>query len=193
MTSTAAARAATNGGILESAGVHPLFVKLAAERLFGAEHVLASRTARASTIASNGGADRLILESLDQMIAELGSTHIELFFRWIPLLATPDGHRVSASEKALMNHSGKWNRFASTLLPQLVRKGLLRSFETVNGARYDFARDSIAVVVHDWWTRKEAAVAARQRALFRVGSISIAVGAILLAYLLYLYVTMKHP
>jgi hypothetical protein len=174
-------------------GVHPLFVKLAAERLFDAEFVLKSKIARASTVTANGGAERLIMESLDPIIHELGSTHVELFFRWIPLLVTPDGRRVAATEKSLLTHAGKWNRFASTLLPLMVKRGLLRVLEMPAGTRYDLGRASMATVVHDWWTRKETALVARQRAMFRVGSISIAVGAILMAYLIYLYLSIRKP
>lgn len=181
------------GSGTKNPGAHPLFVKLAAERLFDAEFVLKSKVARASTITANGGAERLIMESLDPVVNDLGSTHTELLVRWIPLLVTPDGRRTAASEKSLMAHAGKWNRFAATLLPLLVKKGLLRTLEMPAGTRYDFARESMATVIHDWWTRKEAAVVARQRALFRVGSISIAVGAILLAYLIYVYLTIKRP
>ena len=108
-------------------GVHPLFVKLAAERLFEAESILKSKLARASTVVANGGADRMILDALDPAIHELGTTHGELLFRWTPLLVSSEGRRSTPSEKALVDHSGKWNRFALTLLPLLVKSGLLRT------------------------------------------------------------------
>ena len=172
-------------------GVHPLFAKLAAERLFAAEVILNSKQARAATIVANGGADRLILESLDPVIDNVGSVHADLFFRWTLLLLTPDGHRQPTSELALTEHAGKWNRFAATLLPMLLKNGLLRTIEMPSGMRYEFARDSMVVVIKDWWNRKETTVIARQRAVFRVRSISIAVGAILLAYLVYIYMGVK--
>jgi hypothetical protein len=49
----------------------------------------------------------------------------------------------------------------------------------------------MGVVIKDWWSRKESSIVARQRAMFRVRSISIAVGAIVLAYLVYLFVGAK--
>jgi hypothetical protein len=172
-------------------GVHPLFLKLGAERLFDAEFVLKSKVARASTLVANGGVDRLILESVDPIVAQLGSTHTELFFRWIPLLLSKEGTRQAAAEKALTEHAGKYNRFVKTLLPMLTKSGLMRSLATSAGVRYEFARESTSVVINDWWTRSEAAIVARQRAQFRVRSLSIAAGAIILAYLIYVFVGRK--
>jgi hypothetical protein len=173
------------------AGVHPLYAKLAAERLFDAEANLKSSQARAATVLANGGADRLILESLDFVIDSMGDIHTDLFFRWNLLLLTPDCHRQPVSEAALLEHAGKWNRFAATLLPLLQKNGLLRTIELPVGMRYELTRDSMGVVIRDWWSRKETSIVARQRAMFRVRSISIAVGAIVLAYLIYLFVGAK--
>lgn len=168
-------------------GVHPLFVTLGVERLCDAELVLKSKVGRASTLAANGGADKMIRESLDSAIQQLGGTHSELFFRLIPLLISPDDHRLAVSEKALIEHSGKWNRFLQTLLPLLIKSGLLRTVATHLGVRYEFGRESTCIVIRDWWVRAEATIVARQRAQFRVRSISIAAGAIVLAYLIYLF------
>ena len=173
------------------AGVHPLYAKLAAERLCDAEANLKSHQARAATVLANGGADRLILESLDFVIDSMGDVHTDLFFRWNLLLLTPDAHRQPVSEAALLKHAGKWNRFAATLLPLLQKNGLLRTIELPVGMRYELTRDSMGVVIRDWWSRKESSIVARQRALFRVRSISIAVGAIVLAYVIYLFVGPK--
>jgi hypothetical protein len=173
------------------AGVHPLFLKLGAERLFDAEFVLKSKVARASTLIANGGVDRLILEAVDPVVAQLGTTHTELFFRWIPLLMSKEGTRLAASEKALTEHAGKYHRFVKTLLPMLTKSGLMRSLATSAGVRYEFARESTSLVIKDWWSRSEASIIARQRAQFRVRSLSIAAGAIILAYLIYVFVGRK--
>lgn len=172
-------------------GVHPLYAKLAAERLCDAEANLKSNKARAATVLANGGADRLILESLDFVIDSMGDIHTDLFFRWNLLLMTPDCHRQPVSDAALLEHAGKWNRFAATLLPLLQKNGILRTVELPVGMRYELTRDSMGVVIKDWWSRKESSIVARQRAMFRVRSISIAVGAIVLAYLVYLFVGAK--
>lgn len=169
------------------AGVHPLFVKLAAARLLEAELNLKSNVARASTVLANGGADRMILESLDPVINELGRTHAELLFRWVPLLVSSENNRLAVAEQALVGYSGKWGRFALTLLPLLVKSGLMRTISTPPGTRYELARVSATVVIKDWWTREETTILARQRAQFRIRSISIAVGALLVAYLIYLF------
>jgi hypothetical protein len=172
-------------------GVHPLFARLAAERLSAMETNLKSRHARAATVLANGGADRLILESLDPVIGSMGATHNELFFRWTPLLLGPDGHRLPASEATLLEHAGKWNRFVAALLPVLLKNGLLRTVEMPVGMRYELARDSMGVVIKDWWSREEATIVSRQRAMFRVRSISIAIGAIVIAYLVYIFAGIK--
>lgn len=174
-------------------GVQPLFITLAAERLLEAESSLGSKLARVSTLLASGGTDRIILGSLDPVIQELGSTHAELLFRWIPFLISADGLRTAASEKVLIEHAGKWNRFAMTLLPILVKSGLMRTVATSAGIRYEFARESAAVVVHDWWVRAEAPIVARQRAQFRVRALSLAAGAIVLACVIYLFLRMKQP
>ena len=172
-------------------GVHPLYAKLAAERLCAAEASLKSNHARAETLLANGGADRMILESLDFVIDGMGDIHADLFFRWNQLLLTPDAHRQPAGEAALLEHAGRLNRFGATLLPLLQKNGLLRAIELPQGMRYELTRDSMGVVIRDWWSRKESAIVARQRAMFRVQSISIAVGAIVLAYVIYLFVGVK--
>ena len=172
-------------------GVHPLYAKLAAECLCAAEANLKSNHARAATVLANGGADRLILESLDFVIDNMGDVHTDLFFRWNILLLTPDAHRQPVSEAALLEHAGKLNRFGATLLPLLQKNGILRTIELPQGMRYELTRDSMGPVIRDWWSRKESSIVARQRALFRVRSISIAVGAIVLAYVIYLFVGAK--
>lgn len=186
--STVAAVPAADGS---PAGIHPLYLKLGAERLFDAEFVLKSKVARASTLTANGGVDRMILEASDPVVGQLGSTHSELFFRWIPFLISKEGTRQAVSEKALTEHAGKWNRFVKTLLPMLTKSGLMRSLATSAGVRYEFARESTCLVVKDWWSRSEAAIIARQRAQFRMRSLSIAAGAIILAYLIYVFVGRK--
>lgn len=172
-------------------GIHPLYARLAAERLYAAEAKLRSNQARAATVLANGGADRLILESLDSVINRMGDVHTELFFRWKTLLVTPDCHRQPVSEAALLEHAGKRNRFAATLLPLLQKNGLLRTIELPRGLRYELTRDSMGVVIQDWWSRKESSMVARRRVMLRVRSISIAVGAIVLAALIYLFVGTK--
>jgi len=173
-------------------GVHPLFAAVGAACLLEAESNLKSRVARAATLTANGGAGRLILGSIDPVIDELGTNHAELLLRWIPFLLSPDGRRLVAREEALVAHAGKWNRFAVTLLPLLLKKDILRALEMPAGLRYEIARQSTATVVNDWWVRAEATIAARQRALFRIRSISIAAGAIILAYLIYLFFSVKQ-
>jgi uncharacterized iron-regulated membrane protein len=49
----------------------------------------------------------------------------------------------------------------------------------------------MTAIVQDWWQRRETALIARQRAAFRVRSISIAVGSILAAYGVYLFLVAK--
>ncbi len=172
--------------------VHPLFMKRSRlSACLKPSSNLKSKQARAATVLANGGADRLILESLDYVIDNMGNVHADLFFRWSLLLMTPDGHRLTVSEAALMEHAGKWNRFAATQLPLLQKNGLLRTIELPRGLRYELTRDSMGVVIKDWWSRKESSIIARQRAMFRVRSISIAVGAIVLAYVIYFFVGAK--
>lgn len=162
----------------------PLEITLATEVLFAAERRLGSSVAR-------GGRGRLAMESLDPFINELGVTHAELLFRWVPLLISVSGTRRLVSERELIEHSGKWNQFAVTLLSQLTGAGLLRAVPLSGGLQYELGREISAAILRDWWVRKEAELVARERAKFRVRSMSIAGGAILAAYAVYLAMTWK--
>ncbi len=167
-------------------GVHPLFLKLAAARLIDTELDRKSTVARASTILEKGGADRLILESLDLPIRELGRAHNELLYRWIPMLISPEGRRRAVAERSLLGSSGRWNRLTITLLPLLLKSGLLRSVPTPGGIRYELARESAIVVLRDWWKREEVLTAARLLAQLRLRLFALAL-AVIVAILVYLF------
>jgi hypothetical protein len=113
------------------------------------------------------GAGRPVLESLDARIAELGSHHVELLFRWCPILISPEERRVAVTAKSLTDHA-----------PPVVEAGILRRV----GSRYELARECLTPILHDWWKRREAVVAARRRASFRIVSISVATGSIVLMF-----------
>jgi hypothetical protein len=161
-------------------------------RLLDSELRLKSAVARAATIEANGGADRLILESLDAKLGELNPTHNDLLFRWCNILISPEMHRLSVTEQALFEYSGKLNRFALTLLPLLQNEGVMRSVAIGDVVRYEIARDSLTPVLADWHKRREIAYLARRRAMFRVRSLSVATGFIVLAYVVWIVLSWKH-
>jgi hypothetical protein len=168
------------------AGVHPFFLKVATGVLMDAEMRLKSPVVRAVTIEARGGVDRVVLESLDGAIAELGSTQVDLLFRWCNILISPEKHRLAVTEKGLNDHAGKWNKFAPRLLELLTGSGVLRTVETPEAIRYEISRDCFAPILRDWWERREAVIVARRRAVFRVTSISVAVSAIVLVYVVWI-------
>jgi hypothetical protein len=170
----------------EETGVHPFFLKVATGVLLDAEARLKSPVMRAATIEARGGVDRLVLESLDGAIAELGSTQVDLLFRWCTILISPEKHRLSVTEKGLNDYAGKWSRFAPRLLELLTGSGVLRSIETPEAIRYEISRDCFAPILRDWWERREAVLVARRRAVFRVTSISVAVSSIVLMYVIWI-------
>jgi len=165
--------------------VHPFFLKVATGVLLDAEARLKSPVMRAVTIEAQGGVDRVVLESLDGAIAELGFTEVDLLFRWCNILISPEKHRLSVTEKGLNDYAGKWNRFAPRLLELLTGSGVLRSLETPEAIRYEISRDCFAPILRDWWERREAVIVARRRAVFRVTSISVAVSSIVLIYVIW--------
>ena len=144
------------------------------------------------TIAAYGGADRLIRESLDDVITSLRSNHLDLFFRWGNILISPEGQRLGVSEKGLLEYAGKLNRFGMSLIPLLMEMGLFRNIDTAHGPRYEFARASMAPLVKDWWKRREAWLIAREKRQFRIRSISLAAGSILLVYLMWVVMTWRR-
>jgi hypothetical protein len=167
-------------------GIHPFFLKVATAKFLEAEARLKSHSVRMTTIEAQGGVERVVLESLDAQIAELGATHVDLLFRWCNLLISPEKHRLAVTEKGLTDYAGKLNRFAETLLQTLTGAGMLRTVDINGTTRYELSRDCLTPILRDWWERREAAIVARRRALFRVRSISVAVGAIVLMYIVWL-------
>jgi len=178
----AAPAAAFNGG------VHPYFLTCGAARLLDAEIRLNSRVARIPTLDSLGGADRLIMESLDARIGELNKPHSELFFRWCGILISPEGRALAVTEKALTECSGKLHRSVPELLPILMKIGLLRTFEISGTPRYELGHRSMAPIVRDWWQRRQAAAAAREKRKLRLQAMSVgAVSILVMIYAVWLF------
>jgi hypothetical protein len=173
-------------------GVHPFYFAMGVQRLIEAGIERKTTLVGMGVLKVFGGVDRLILESLDAKLMGLKPTHAELFFRWCNLLLSPKGERQAVTAKSLVDYSGKFNRFALTLLPALSGEGgILRTIDLPGGVRYEIARDSWAPLVRDWWKRRETDILATRRSKFRTRSISVAVGLILAMYMVYLIVSMR--
>jgi hypothetical protein len=166
--------------------VHPFYLKVATGILLEAEARLKSPVLRFATILARDGVDRIVLEALDAGIAELDSTQAELLFRWCNILISPETHRLSVTEKGLTEYAGKLNRFVPRLLQLLTGSGVLRTVETPEAIRYELSRECFAPILRDWWERREASIVARRRAVFRITSISLALSAIVLMYVVWL-------
>jgi hypothetical protein len=172
-------------------GAHPFYLKLATEELLDAEARVKSRTLTFSAIESKGGVDRVVLESFDPVIQELGKNQTDLLFRWCNILISPDKQRLSVTDKGLMEYAGRLNRFVPALLTLLMEMKILRSVETPEALRYEISRECYAPILRDWWERREAAIVARRRAIFRITSISVAVGAIAIVYMMWVIFSPK--
>jgi hypothetical protein len=170
----------------EQKRIHPFFLKVATGVLLDAEARLKSPVLRAATIEARNGVDRIVLEALDVPISELGSTQLELLFRWCNVLISPEKHRLSVTEKGLTEYAGKLNRFVPRLLELLTGSGVLRSVETPEAIRYELSRECFAPILRDWWERREASIVARRRAVFRITSLTLALTAIVLMYVVWL-------
>lgn len=166
--------------------VHPFFLKLATGEFLDSEARLKSSLLKAAAIEARGGVDRVVFESLDAVIAELGSTQVELLFRWCNILISPEKHRLSATGRRLTEYAGKLNRFVAGLLDHLTTTGILRAVELSDGLRYEISRECLTPVLRDWWDRREAAIVARRRAVFRITSLSVALSSIVLMYVVWL-------
>ena len=171
--------------------VHPFFLKIATNRLLEAEYRTKSHALRMSTINAFESVDRLVLESLDPIIQELSVTHQDLLFRWFNILVSTDNEPLSVTEKGLNKYAGRLNRFVVTLLPALLEKGILRTLRIKETLRYELGHEGYAPILRDWWERREGVIIARRRAVFRVTSISVAVGAILVIYIVWVIFGMK--
>jgi hypothetical protein len=186
---TTAPIVASGGGVSSPDGekkVHPFYLKVATGILLEAEARLKSPVLRAATIEAREGVDRIVLEALDSRFAELDSTQVELLFRWCNILVSPETHRLSVTEKGLTEYAGKLNKFVPRLLEILTGSGILRTVETPEAVRYELSRECFAPILRDWWERREISIVARRRAAFRITSISVAVSAIVLMYVVWL-------
>lgn len=161
-------------------------------RLMDAERRLKSFVIRQSTLDAFGGPERLILGSLDETIAQLDATQQQLLFRWCNLLLSKEGTRVARTEKELTAYAGKLNRFALAALPRMTGLKLLRQLEMPDATRFEFARECLVPLVQDWWTRRQTDIVAKERARFRVRSVTIAVGSILTLYVTWILMTWKR-
>jgi len=170
----------------EGKGVHPFFLKVATGILIEAETRLKSPVLRAATIEARDGVDRIVLESLDAGIAKLDSTQIELLFRWCNILISPEKNRLSVTQKKLTKDAGRLNRLVPRLLELLTGSGVLRSVETPEAIRYELSRECYAPILRDWWERREASIIARKRAVFRITSISVALSAVVLMFIVWM-------
>jgi hypothetical protein len=172
-------------------GVHPFYLTAGIKRLIDAGLDKKWTAVTASMLEIYGGPDRLILESLDLKLSRLNPNQTELFFRWCNVLLSPKDERLAVSLTALADYAGKLNRFALTTLPILIEEGILRSVETAEARRFEIARDALPPIIRDWWLRREAMLVARTRARFRIRSMSLAVGSIVLIYVAYLLLSIR--
>jgi hypothetical protein len=170
----------------EEGKVHPFFLKVASGVLMEAEVGLKSPVLRAATIEARGGVDRMVLESLDAAIAELGSAQGDLLYRLCSGLISPEKVRLSITEKGLAWYAGRLNRLVPRLLERLTGSGVLRSVEIQEATRYELSRECLAPILRDWWERREASIVIRRRVIFQIMSISVAIAAITLAYIVWL-------
>jgi len=172
-------------------GVHPFYLMAGVRRLLDAAAEKKWTTTTTGMIQIYGGADRLIMESLDPNLAKLNQTQTDLFFRWCGLLISPAEERLAVTAEALTEYSGRLNGFAMSLIPVLLEEGILRTVELSGAIRYEIARDSLTPLIRDWWKRRETMMMARRRARFRMRSISLAAGAVLVLYIVWLFLTLR--
>jgi hypothetical protein len=189
--------------VRDTGKAHPFFLKLATRLLLIAEanskigtEGSRSPILRASTIESSGGVDRVILESCDAPIAQLGAakqgkTSVEFLFRSRGILISPDGERLAVTAKRLVAGAGNLHRLVPALLPQLTEMGVLRAVETPEAVRYEIARECYAPILRDWWERRESVIVAHRRLLFRIVSITVALSAILVIYAIWIFFGQK--
>ena len=189
LASRVVSRAAARG----AGRAHPFFLKVATAQLYAAGKAMKSTVLTASMIASRGGTDAMILEFLDAPVEELGTTHKELLFRSCNILISPDNMRLAVTEKGLTDFAGKLNRFVLTLLPVVLAANILRSVETPGGIRYEIARECLTPILKNWRERREAVIVARRRGVFRTTSLSLAMGAIVVGYVVWIVLSKDGP
>lgn len=167
-------------------GARPFFLMAGVQRLLDAAREGNKAATGALVLEAYGGADRLILESLDSKLASLTPTQAELFLRWCNLLLSDKDERRAVTTQGLSDCSGKLNRLVPTLLPVLTEAGILRTIDLPGGVRCEFARECQAPLIRDWCRRREAALIAKNQADFRVRALSLAAVVIVAALWVYL-------
>jgi hypothetical protein len=178
---------ATAGAAAVGNGVHPWLLTQGLNRLLEAAHNRKPAAATTAGVQVLGGADAVILHCLDSEINELNKSHRELLFRWCDVLISPEGSRAAVTEKALRERGGNHGRYTPILLPLLLSTGILRVLTIGGTQRYELAREPMAVVLKDWWSREEEGFQARRRAKFRVRSMTITATLIAVFYAIWLF------
>ena len=131
--------------------------------------------------------EHMVTESLDEFLGNMSPEQSQLFFRWLPLFFSPLGHRQAVVERKLFVEAGRAHKVATPLLPALVKTGLLRTVEMGGRCCYELARESLVVILKDWWERREQVEIARRRVMARIRWISVAAGALVTVYFVYSY------
>ena len=148
-------------------GVNPTLITIAAQR------------------RDSGSADRAILTSLDPVLSDLRASDRRLLLQWLPVLVTPEGHRIAVSLKGLTERCSARGAAVESALAALIRAGVLRHITTPFGIRYLLARDATSPILRDWGERTQRIHAARSQTLSRAISVLVGVIALFAAYLVY--------
>ena len=157
-------------------GVHPFYLMAGVGRLLDAGRARKWTSINPRTIQIYGGADRLILESLDRTLGPLTTPQNDLLFRWVPLLISDSDQRLAVTAEALREGAGESAALAAPLITALTELGILRSIEVSGTVRYELARDSFALLLRDWRTRYQSRLMARHRSRFIATSVLLVLG-----------------
>jgi WD40 repeat protein len=150
------------GGVNASSeeSIETPFLQLVMTRLWDEEAQRGSRILRRATLASLGGADRIVRTHLDAVMSELSEQEQDIAARIFRYLVTPSGAKYSYTAEDLAEHAevtdpaqvrGVLEKLAASR--ELVLRTAPPPLESPESPRYEIFHDVMVPAVNDWRRR----------------------------------------
>ncbi len=135
------------------------YLQLVMSRLWKAEKTRGSRVMRLKTLEELGGADRIVLEHLDETMNSLPVAEQDKAARIFYHLVTPSGTKIAHKVSDLASFAGVTPRELSPVLtrlsgyPERILRPVAASVNDPRSQRYEIFHDVLAPAILDWRVR----------------------------------------
>jgi WD40 repeat protein len=132
------------------------YLQLVMQRIWEEEQAAGSNVLRVQTLASLGGAQRIVEEHLDGAMAELTTEQKAVAARLFKHLVTPSGTKIAHEVSDLADFGEASPGEVEALLATLAGRRIVRSVDEGEHPRYEIFHDVLAQPVLAWRTGYEA-------------------------------------